>query len=248
MISLIAATAVESNTIKAAMTGTTETKCGRFPLFKGRIRGHLVSLLVSGVGKVNAALATEALLSLRHPKTVILFGCAGAYPRSGLKVGDLAIATEEIFGDEGVQTPDGFLDMEQLGLSLATYQNEPLFNKIPLITPMINEVRAMLKPVLIAKGQSLITGPFVTVSCGSGTDPLAADIVARTDGICENMEGAAVAQVCLQHKVSMIELRGISNMTGDRNQGAWDIPKATAIVQEAICELFAEWDKVLKSL
>lgn len=46
----------------------------------------------------------------------------------------------------------------------------------------------------------------------------------------------------------MIELRGISNMTGDRNQGAWDIPKATAIVQEAICELFAEWDKVLKSL
>ncbi len=248
MISLIAATTIESNRVKAAMTGITETKCGRFPLFKGRINGHLASLLVSGIGKVNAALATEALLSLRHPETVILFGCGGAYPRSGLQVGDLAIATDEIFGDEGVQSPSGFLDMEQLGLPLATYQNEPLFNKIPLITPMINEVRAMLKPGLVAKGQSLITGPFVTVSCGSGTDQIAADITARTDGICENMEGAAVAQVCLQHKVSMIELRGISNMTGDRNQSAWDIPKATAIVQEAICELFAEWDKVVKSI
>ncbi len=247
MISLIAATAIESNEIKTKMTGITETKCGRFPLLKGRISGHLVSLLICGVGKVNAALATEALLSLRHPEVVILFGCGGAYPRSGLQVGDLAIATEEIFGDEGVQSPSGFLDMEQLGLPLATYQNEPLFNKIPLITPMINEVRAMLKPGLVAKGQSLITGPFVTVSCGSGTDQIAADITARTDGICENMEGAAVAQVCLQHKVSMIELRGISNQTGDRNMVDWNIPKATEIVQQAICELLADWEKAIKT-
>jgi futalosine hydrolase len=248
MISLIAATALESNDIKATMTGATETKCGRFPLLKGRISGHLVSLLICGVGKVNAALATETLLSIRHPETVILFGCGGAYPNSGLQVGDLAIATEETYGDEGVQSTTGFLDMQKLNLPLANYLEKPLFNQIPLITPMINEVRAMLKPGLIAKGQSLITGPFVTVSCGSGTDQLAADIADRTGGICENMEGAAVAQVCLQHKVPLIELRGISNQTGDRNPKAWDIPMATGIAQHAICELLADWEKVAKTL
>jgi futalosine hydrolase len=248
MISLIAATAIESNEIIATMTGTTETKCGRFPLLKGRISGHLVSLLICGVGKVNAALATEALLSIRHPETVILFGCGGAYPNSGLEIGDLAIATQETYGDEGVQSPTGFLDMQKLGLPLVTNLDEPLFNQIPLITPMINEIRAMLKPGLAAKGQSLATGTFVTVSCGSGTDRLAADIADRTSGICENMEGAAVAQVCLQHKVPLIELRGISNQTGDRNQNAWDIPLAAGIAQQATCEILAEWEKVSKTL
>jgi futalosine hydrolase len=248
MISLIAATANEASEIKAAMTGTAETKCGRFPLLKGRINGHLASLLICGVGKVNAALATETLLNIRHPETVILFGCGGAYPNRGLEVGDLAVATEEIYGDEGVQSPNGFLDMQQLGLPLAHYQGTPLFNQIPFITPMINEVRAMLKPGLSAQGQSLVTGPFVTVSCCSGTDQLANDIAQRSGGICENMEGAAVAQVCLQHKVPLIELRGISNMTGDRNPAAWDIPNAKNIAQQAICDLFTDWDKVAKTL
>ncbi len=247
MISLLAATATEANEIKALMTGTTETKCGRFPLFKGRLSGHLVSLLICGVGKVNAALATEALLGVRHPKTVILFGCGGAYPNNSLQVGDLAIATDEIYGDEGVQTPNGFLNMQQLGLPLGTYQDEPLFNRVPLITPMINEVRAMLKPSLNSLGQNLLTGAFVTVSCGSGTNQIASDIAARTDGICENMEGAAVAQVCLLHKVPLLELRGISNQTGDRNPDAWDIPKAAATAQHAVSELLANWEEVAKT-
>ena len=248
MISLIAATEVEAKNIKKLMTGTTEAKCGRYSLFKGRLSGHLVSLLICGVGKVNAALATEALLCERHPKTVVLFGCGGAYPSSGLKVGDLAIATEEIYGDEGVQTPNGFLDMNKLGLPLGKYQDESLYNRIPLITPMLNEARAMLKPSLGSQGKHLLTGPFVTVSCGSGTDQAAIDIAARTDGICENMEGAAVAQVCLLHKVPLLELRGISNQTGDRNPDAWDIPKATDIAQQAVSELVAHWDEVAKML
>lgn len=248
MISLITATEIESNTIKALMTGSTATKCERFPMLKGRLNGHLVSLLVCGVGKVNAALATEALLSIRHPQVVVLFGCGGAYPNSGLQVGDLAIATEEIYGDEGVQTPNGFLDMQQLGLPLGMYQGRPLFNQTPLVTPMLNEVRAMLKPSLHAKGQSLATGPFVTVSCGSGTDQLASDIAARTNGICENMEGAAVAQVCLQHKVPLLELRGISNRAGNRNPDEWDIPKATDIAQQAVNELLTNWEEVAKTL
>ena len=248
MISLIAATATEANKIKELMTGTTEAKCGRFSLFKGRLSGHLVCLSICGVGKVNAAMTTEALLGERHPKSVILFGCGGAYPNSGLKIGDLAIATEEIYGDEGVQTPNGFLDMQKLGLPLGTYQEEPLYNRVPMNSPMLNEARAMLKPTLNALGQNLLTGPFVTVSCGSGTDQLAIDIAARTDGICENMEGAAVAQVCLLHKVPILELRGISNLTGTRNPDDWDIPKATDIAQRAVSELLTNWEEVSKTL
>lgn len=106
----------------------------------------------------------------------------------------------------------------------------------------------MLKPGLNARGQNLLTGSFVTVSCGSGTDRRATDIAARTDGICENMEGAAVAQICLLHKVPLIELRGISNLTGDRNPKAWDLPKANDIAQQAVCELVANWEEMAKTL
>ena len=42
-------------------------------------------------------------------------GIGGAYPSSGLNVGDVASAEIEIYGDLGAQSPSGFLDMQALG-------------------------------------------------------------------------------------------------------------------------------------
>jgi futalosine hydrolase len=248
MIALLAATPQESLLLQQELAGSAETRCDHYLLRKGRIAGHPVSLLHCGVGKVNAALATEALLSFRKPSVVILFGCGGAYPQSGLRVGDLAVAREEIYGDEGVQTPEGFLDMQQLGLPLGKDADGPFYNRISFDTSLIDVARATLKPTVAANGHTLIDGPFVTVSCGSGTDALADALAGRTGGICENMEGAAVAQVCRQHDVPLLEIRGISNLTGDRNPAAWDIPAGAEAAQRAVLALLATWEEVSRAL
>jgi futalosine hydrolase len=64
----------------------------------------------------------------------------------------------------------------------------------------------------------------------------------RTGGICENMEGAAVAQVCALHGVPFLEVRGISNHTGDRDLSRWDVRKGAEIAQWAIRDFFLSWN------
>lgn len=248
MIALLAATTRESLLLQQQLTGCAEARCERYLLRKGRLAGHPVTLLHCGVGKVNAALATEALLGFRKPEAVILFGVGGAYPHSGLKVGDLALASSEVYGDEGVETPDGFLDMQQLGLPLGETADGPFYNRLSFDANLIAAARAVLRPDVAASGHTLLEGTLVTVSCGSGCDRLSQSLAERTGGICENMEGAAVAQVCRIHDVPLLEIRGISNPTGDRNPGAWDIDAGAESVQKAVMSLLTAWDEIDKAL
>ena len=248
MIALIAATEIETTLLQEALTGAASASCGRYELQKGRINGQLVSLLHTGIGKVNAALATEALLSNRHPSAVILFGCGGAYPDRDLKIGDVALADEEIYGDEGVKSPDGFLDMQKLGFPLCSNDDASFYNHLPIHTALHAEARARLKAFLSPQGKNLVTGPFVTVSSCSGTDEAGLELGQRTSGICESMEGAAVAHVCLQHNVPLLEVRGISNLTENRNPAQWNIPLAAEIAQQCILELLQDWANMEKAL
>ncbi len=248
MIALIAATEIETSLLRETLAGTASTKCGRYELTKGRINGKLTSLLHTGVGKVNAALATEALLSTRKPAAVILFGCGGAYPGRDLKIGDIALASEEIYGDEGVITPSGFLSMQKIGFPLCSNNDVSYFNHLPLHNKLHEVARAKLKAFLSPQGKSLVTGPFVTVSSCSGTDHSGMEMSKRTGGICESMEGAAVQHVCLQHNVPMLQLRGISNLTEDRNPERWDIDGAAEIAQKCVLEVLNDWSAMEKAL
>ena len=45
-------------------------------------------------------------------------------------------------------------------------------------------------------------------------------------GLCENMEGAAVARVCAGFNLPCLELRCISNFVEDRNTGHWKMKEA----------------------
>ncbi|MCW8893304.1 MAG: futalosine hydrolase, partial [Deltaproteobacteria bacterium] len=60
-------------------------------------------------------------------------------------------------------------------------------------------------------------------------------------GICENMEGAAAAQVCSAFDLPLLELRGISNPTGTRDPEQWDIIKGAEAAQLGILELLQNW-------
>ena len=248
MIALIAATEIETSLLRESLAGTAATKCGRYDLTKGRINGKLISLLHTGVGKVNAALATEALLSTRKPSAVILFGCGGAYPGRGLDIGDVALASEEIYGDEGVITPSGFLSMQKIGFPLCSNNDASYFNHLPLHTKLHEVARARLKAFLSPRGKSLVPGPFVTVSSCSGTDQSGEEMGQRTGGVCESMEGAAVTHVCLQHNVPLLQLRGISNLTEDRNPERWDIEGASEITQQCVLEILNDWSAMEKAL
>jgi futalosine hydrolase len=56
----------------------------------------------------------------------------------------------------------------------------------------------------------------------------------------ESMEGAAFHYVCLQEEIPFIQLRGISNLVGDRNKNRWQIPTAMETVRFALFKLISK--------
>lgn len=241
MIALVAAVPAESELLRRLLAPCEVRSCGRRDLFVGTLLGRPVALLHSGVGKGSAAAAVGALLEGPRPSMVVNLGVGGAYPGSGLKVGDLALATEEIYGDEGVITPGGFLDLESLGFPLVQRNGHRFYNRFPVSPPLLEAFRPIAERTATGNGRHLACGPFVTVSTGSGTDSAGEEMARRTGGICENMEGGAVAQVCALHGVPFLEVRGISNATGNRDLSGWDVRKGAEIAQWAIRDFFLSW-------
>jgi futalosine hydrolase len=55
------------------------------------------------------------------------------------------------------------------------------------------------------------------------------------------MEGAAVAQVCAEFDLPLLELRGISNPTGTRDPQQWNIVRGAEAAQTGILKLLGNW-------
>lgn len=172
--------------------------------------------IVSGVGPVNAAHAVTLAITEHKLKSIVVCGVGGAYPGSGLRVGDVVCAELECYGDLGASSPNGFLDMKALGFPIVASPT-PIFNDLPMqLFPAERRVK------------------FVTVSTCTGTASAARDIEARTQGAVENMEGAAVAHVAHIHGVTIGEVRGISNMVTNRDTSTWRLREAAATAQQAV--------------
>jgi futalosine hydrolase len=55
----------------------------------------------------------------------------------------------------------------------------------------------------------------------------------------ESMEGAAIAHVAALAGIQVGEIRGISNLVGNRDRSAWRVKEAAIAAQEALLEWIA---------
>lgn len=225
-----AATPGELSLLVSALEGRERFQAGHRDAYRGEVEERPVILAVTGIGKVNTAVSVTALLERFEPELLINTGCAGAYRGSGLAPGDLAIATAEVFGDEGVLAPDGWHSLELTGIPVLERNGESHYNHFPLTRWALDKALH----VAGATGVSLLQGTFVTVSTISGTLERGEELYRRFGGICENMEGGAAAQVALLYGVDCMEVRGVSNLVEDRDLSRWNIPLAVERAQSFI--------------
>lgn len=240
MIALLTAVPDETRLIRQSLQDFAQKSVNGITLMVGKYANHDICLAHSGIGKAAAAAAAITLLSDTRPQALWLFGCGGAYPDSGLAVGDLALADAEIFGDEGVAEIKGFTDLAGMGLPMRQTP-EVFYNTWPVDQKLHNWAHPHLARHTERNGTALFRGPFVTVSSCTGTSAKATEIEKRTRGICENMEGAAVALACQQLAVPLLEVRGISNLVEDRDTSRWDLPLGMIASQHAIMTLLQAW-------
>ncbi len=180
-------------------------------------------MVVSGIGKANAAGAASRFADPKRHRRLLSVGIAGALPRSGLEVGSTIAATHCTFADEGVQTPSGFLDCDSMGFPLGDFPGAA----VPVDAALLNWLRP----------SAHVLGPIATVSTCSGTDALAHEVQRRTGALAEAMEGGAINLIARRLGIPGGEFRVISNTTGNRQSQQWDLPLALARLSEVIGRL-----------
>jgi futalosine hydrolase len=181
------------------------------------------AIIISGVGRTNAAAATtEAILNQwkrGSVDAVISAGVAGALPGSNLNLGEALLASSCVYFEEGIITASGFANMAGLGFPLGDFEG----NAVPVDEDLLDRLSSVFE-----------MGPIATVATCSGTDAAATEVARRTGALAEGMEGAAVVHAARRLKVPAIELRTISNITGDRAKQQWDLQKGLRSLGEAV--------------
>lgn len=229
---MIAAVPSEGNTIARNLKGAAARSAGGLTWHSGKLGRADIVYVVSGIGKTNAAHAATALIQYYSPALVINFGIGGAYPSSGLNQGDIAVASKEVYADEGVLLRSGFHDLKLINIPLLKIGRRRYFNEFPLDTGL----RDNMMKAATAAGFRAMEGIFATVSTCTGTKKRAEELSRRFGAICENMEGAAVAHSCLIYGVPTVEVRGISNIAQERDASKWTIRAASGNCQRIVTE------------
>lgn len=220
-----------------ALQGRRDELVGRKSAWSGHLDGVPVIVFPCGMGKTNAAHGATALLESRPVRGVLGFGVGGSYPRSGLTLCDVALASRSVYGDEGVVAPDGWSDTSGIGIPLVERGGRRWFNAFDADAARVEAARRALR----AAGIVARVGPFVTVSTCSGTEARGTELAARFGGLVEGMEGAALAHVATLYDVPFLELRAISNAVEDRDLSRWRLPAAADAAQRAARVVVRAW-------
>lgn len=197
MIGIIGAMEQEVTLLASMITNPQETQIAGIRFIQGSLENQSVVLLRSGVGKVQAAMATTLLHEHFKPTTVINIGSAGGLI-SGMEIGDIIISDEAAHHDVDL-TPIGLAPATLPGLP-QTFPSDPAL--IALVKDVLTELKINSQIGLIATGDAFIADQ-VRVETIKNTFPNVKAV---------EMEAAAIAQVCYLYQTPFIVIRALSDL------------------------------------
>jgi futalosine hydrolase len=175
---------------------------------------------VVGVGPAASAAATAAavLTAPRQPDLVLNAGIGGGFAPLG--AGSIAVASQSVFAELGIDTGDEFVPASAAGLGPDRYPVDP-----QLAVELADRTGGHL-------------GTIVTVATVTGTAERADELSGRyPDAVAEGMEGAGVAAAAAATGVAFAEIRAISNTVGPRDRAGWDIAGALSALGAAVAAI-----------
>lgn len=172
-------------------------------------------LSVTGVGIPLTLAHLIPRLASARPALVVDIGIAGAYPGSGLSVGDIVVGESEMFGDLGLEIPgeEGFRPVGSMPWADMEYRTPLSLDSSPFL-----EVASRLPRFTVGKG--------CTVNACAGTRATGERRRRLFGADFESMEGAAAALACGRAGVRVAEVRAISNVAADRDMRPENVAQA----------------------
>ncbi len=207
-VGIIGAMDEEVDLLRSKMSDMEAVNLAGSEFYNGKIDGLEVTLLKSGIGKVNAAMGTALLIEKFQPDVIINTGSAGGFHKE-LNVGDVVISTEvrhhdvdvTIFGYEYGQVPrmPAYFSPDDNLVTVAEKSAEK-----------INDIQVVKG--LIASGDSFMSDPERVEYVRSKLPKLYA----------AEMEAAAIAQVAHQFEVPFVIIRSLSDIAGKDSNVSFD--------------------------
>lgn len=173
-----------------------ETILKTFTFYEGTLHGLNVVLVKSGVGKVFAAMVCQILIDKFDVDTVLFTGVGGSLNKD-LEIGDVVVGIDAVQHDFDA-TPLGFKRGQ------ISYTDYRFFNAEKKLLDLA--LQAKLEKNKIIKGRILTGDQFFTQR-----DKEESKYLEELEGDCIEMEGAAVAQVCVVNEIPHLIIRTVSD-------------------------------------
>ena len=200
-LGIIGAMAIEIETLKENMENV--RSCGKtgMEFYEGTLEGLPVVVVQCGVGKVNAAMCAQILCSCFDVTHLVNTGIAGSLSAQ-LDIGDLVVSRDAMYHD---------FDCVHFGYEMG---------KVPGMDVVSFPADETLIRYASAAAESVNPGHVRIGRVASGDQfvaekPLKEQIIARTQALCTEMEGAAIAQTAYRNQLPFVILRAISDKADD---------------------------------
>lgn len=199
------------------------TSSPRFSIWEGVIDPTPVVLVVSGVGKVAAALATQFVCDVYHPRCAVTFGLAGATD-SERRRGQLIVATGAVQHDVDARPlTDAIGVIPHLGK--AVFAADPkLEEDLHRAAQRVIDDPRVIRSGLVLTGDQIVTSRAVR-------DGLVRDF---PEGLCFDMETAAIAQVAHQNNLPWGGVR----MTSDSADESFNLDQVISFGINTAADMF----------
>ena len=199
MIAVITAMKIESERVIANMTDMRKEKAGPVLACVGRLGTKDAVVCVSGVGKVNAAATTQAIIMKYAPELIINIGVAGTTTRE-LGIGDFVVGSSYVQFDVDT-SPVG--DPKYMISGINKIMIEP---NNELCEKAVATAKKLFPNKKVVSGRIASSDKFV-----GGQNAYLKDEVIALGASCVEMESGAIAHVALLNNVSYIAVRTISD-------------------------------------
>jgi len=229
-LGIIGAMQEEVETLLALMEDKQELRKAGSVFYDGILEGLPAVIVQCGVGKVNAAMCAQVLCDLFDVTHLVNTGIAGSLCPE-LDIGDLVVSRDAMYHD---------VDAVHFGYP---YGKVPGMDVIafPADDAMVNyafDAAEAVNPGHTKIGRVASGDQFVAVK------ELKEKIIGHTNGLCTEMEGAAIAQTAYRNGIPFVILRAISDKADDSAE--MDYPTFERIAAHRCAEVTRKLAKQLK--
>lgn len=215
-IGIIGAMDEEIHIIKNRMQDVTVKTIASMEFCEGKLQGKDAVVVRSGIGKVNGAICAQVLADIYHVSAIINTGVAGALSNE-IEIADIVLSTD---------TQQHDMDATGFGYDLGVIprMENSIFKADVHLLKLAKEVCAEVIPEVGVHVGRIVSGDqFISDSAKK------AGLVKNFNGLCTEMEGAAIAQAAHLNNIPFLIIRAISDKADHSAEMAYSIFEELAI-------------------